>query len=136
MKLYSLKIKQNLSLKSRLSEHWDSLRVFFKWIPAEKKLVWKKWPNLKTWRVLGMIYDGKCELKLMRGSYYFYYSSLEILGLENYQVVLTSCCLVAESYLTLLWPPWTVVYQALLSMGFSRQEYWCGLPFPSPVLMP
>ena len=28
--------------------------------------------------------------------------------------------------------PWTVVYQALLSMGFSRQEYWSGLPFPSP----
>ena len=27
--------------------------------------------------------------------------------------------------------PWTVVHQALLSMGFSRQEYWSGLPFPS-----
>ena len=27
---------------------------------------------------------------------------------------------------------WTVVCQALLSMGFSRQEYWSGLPFPSP----
>ena len=27
--------------------------------------------------------------------------------------------------------PWTVVYQAPLSMGFSRQEYWSGLPFPS-----
>ena len=27
--------------------------------------------------------------------------------------------------------PWTVVYQASLSMGFSRQEYWSGLPFPS-----
>ena len=27
---------------------------------------------------------------------------------------------------------WTVAYQAPLSMGFSRQEYWCGLPFPSP----
>ena len=26
---------------------------------------------------------------------------------------------------------WTVVHQALLSMGFSRQEYWSGLPFPS-----
>ena len=25
--------------------------------------------------------------------------------------------------------PWTVVYQASLSMGFSRQEYWSGLPF-------
>ena len=28
--------------------------------------------------------------------------------------------------------PWTVAYQAPLSMGFSRQEYWSGLPFPSP----
>ena len=27
---------------------------------------------------------------------------------------------------------WTVAYQALLSMGFSRQEYWSGLPLPSP----
>ena len=27
--------------------------------------------------------------------------------------------------------PWTVVYQASPSMGFSRQEYWRGLPFPS-----
>ena len=28
--------------------------------------------------------------------------------------------------------PWTVVCQAPLSMGFSRQNYWGGLPFPSP----
>ena len=28
--------------------------------------------------------------------------------------------------------PWTVAYQAPQSMGFSRQEYWSGLPFPSP----
>ena len=28
--------------------------------------------------------------------------------------------------------PWTVAYQAPLSTGFSRQEYWSGLPFPSP----
>ena len=28
--------------------------------------------------------------------------------------------------------PWTVASQALLSMGFPRQEYWSGLPFPSP----
>ena len=27
--------------------------------------------------------------------------------------------------------PWTVAYQAPLFMGFSRQEYWSGLPFPS-----
>ena len=28
--------------------------------------------------------------------------------------------------------PWTVAFQAPLSMGFSRQEYWSGLPCPSP----
>ena len=27
--------------------------------------------------------------------------------------------------------PWTVARQALLSVGFSRQDYWSGLPFPS-----
>ena len=32
--------------------------------------------------------------------------------------------------------PWTVAYKALLSMGFSRQEYWSGLPFPSPGDLP
>jgi len=32
--------------------------------------------------------------------------------------------------------PWTVVYQAPLSMEFSRQEYWIGLPFPSPRDLP
>ena len=32
--------------------------------------------------------------------------------------------------------PWTVAYQAPLSMGFSRQEYWSVLPFPSPGDLP
>ena len=32
--------------------------------------------------------------------------------------------------------PWTVAYQAYWSMGFSRQEYWSGLPFPSPGDLP
>ena len=32
----------------------------------------------------------------------------------------------------LLATPWTAAYQALLSMGFSRQDYWSGVPFPSP----
>ena len=29
--------------------------------------------------------------------------------------------------------PWTAAYQAPLSMGFSRQEYWSGVPSPSPM---
>ena len=32
--------------------------------------------------------------------------------------------------------PWSVAYQAPPSMGFSRQEYWSGLPFPSPGDLP
>ena len=32
--------------------------------------------------------------------------------------------------------PWTIARQAPLSMGVSRQEYWSGLPFPSPGDLP
>ena len=32
--------------------------------------------------------------------------------------------------------PWTIAHQAPPSMGFSRQEYWSGLPFPSPGCVP
>ena len=40
------------------------------------------------------------------------------------------------SRVRLLATPWTVAYQVSLSMGFSRQEYWSGLPFPSPGDLP
>ena len=43
--------------------------------------------------------------------------------------------LVAKSCPTLA-TPWTVVHRAPLSMGFSRQECWSGLPFPSPGDLP
>ena len=41
------------------------------------------------------------------------------------------CCLVTKSCLTLM-TPWIAASQAPVSMGFPRQEYWSGLPFPSP----
>ena len=44
-------------------------------------------------------------------------------------------CLVARSCLTPVTPR-TVACQAPLSMGFSMQEYWSGLPFPSPRDLP
>ena len=37
------------------------------------------------------------------------------------------------SHVRLLATPWTAAYQAPPSMGFSRQEHWSGLPFPSPM---
>ena len=36
------------------------------------------------------------------------------------------------SHVRLLATPWTAAYEAPPSMGFSRQEYWSGLPLPSP----
>ena len=40
------------------------------------------------------------------------------------------------SHVQLFATPWTVAYQAPPSMGFFRQEYWSGLPFPSPRDLP
>ena len=42
------------------------------------------------------------------------------------------CSVVSDSSET----PWTVVHQPPLSMGFLRQEYWSGLPFPPPGDLP
>ena len=47
------------------------------------------------------------------------YSYVVLVGL-----VTKSCSILAT--------PWTIAPQAPLSMGFSRQEYWSGLPLPSP----
>ena len=40
------------------------------------------------------------------------------------------------SHVRLFATSWTVAYHALPSMGFSSQEYWSGLPFPSPGDLP
>ena len=44
------------------------------------------------------------------------------------------CSLISSVWLFVT--PWTVAHQAPLSLGFSRQEYWSGLPFPSPGDLP
>jgi len=43
-----------------------------------------------------------------------------------------SCSIVPDSLL----PPWTVAHEASLSMGFSTEEHWSGLPFPTPGDLP
>ena len=43
-------------------------------------------------------------------------------------VCILNCSVMSNS----LWPQWIVAHQSPLSMGFSRQEYWRGLPFPTP----
>ena len=45
-------------------------------------------------------------------------------------------CVLSLSRVQLFVTPWTETHQALLYTGFSRQEYWSGLPFPSPGDLP
>ena len=50
----------------------------------------------------------------------------------NRKMLFFSGLVISDSFVT----PWTVAHQAPLCMGFSRQEYWSGLPFPSPGDLP
>ena len=55
--------------------------------------------------------------------------------MENYLASKRSvkCCSLSHVRLFATpWTVWTVAHQAPLSMAFSRQEYWSGLPFPPP----
>ena len=45
-------------------------------------------------------------------------------------------CVCTLSHVQIFAAPWTVAHQAPLSMEFSRQEYWRGLPFPTPGDLP
>ena len=62
----------------------------------------------------------------------FLISVMFMLTIQNY--------VYSESEVAQLCPtlchPWTVAHQAPPSMGFSRQEFWSGLPFPSPGDLP
>ena len=55
---------------------------------------------------------------------------------EYYYRLNCDCCLVTKSCPAVFMTPWNVAYQAPLSMGLSWQEYWHGLPFPSPEDLP
>ena len=54
------------------------------------------------------------------------------LHVEHFLTPYTKVKVKLLSHVQLFVTPWTVAYQAPLSMEFSRQEYWSGLPFPSP----
>ena len=49
---------------------------------------------------------------------------------------MSTVCVKSLSHVQLFATPWTVAHRAPLSMGFSRQEYWSGLPFASPGDLP
>ena len=61
---------------------------------------------------------------------------VQVGGLERLSVGVRHLFQVQSSVAANSVTPWTVAHQAPLSMGFSRQEYWSGLPFPSPGDLP
>ena len=76
------------------------------------------------------------KVKLFRGlgrdcSNVFIYLDLYLYTTYEDEVVVWSL-----SYVLFFATLWTVACQATLSMGFSRQEYWSGLPFPPPEDLP
>ena len=63
-------------------------------------------------------------------------SPLPVLGMCILAAVSTDVCSQFLSCVQLLATPWTVTHQALLSTAILRQEYWSGLPLPSPGNLP
>ena len=63
--------------------------------------------------------------------------SFHITGALTHKLRLSCVCVyLSFSRVQLLATPWTIACQAPLSMGFSKQEHWRGLPFPSPGDLP
>ena len=56
--------------------------------------------------------------------------------MHNIVCVCVCVCARMLSCVPLFKTPWTITHQAPLSMGFSKQEYWSGLPFPTPGNLP
>ena len=63
-----------------------------------------------------------------------WYSELKKLDMKSCKAIKVKVKSLSRVLLSVT--PWTVACQAPLSMGFSRQEYWSGLPFPSPGDLP
>ena len=70
-----------------------------------------------------------CEERLVSVSPYGWVTKETRLLVKGFEIV--SHSVVSDST-----TPWTVAHQAPLSMGFSRQDYYSGLPFPSPRDLP
>ena len=89
----------------------------------------------KYWKVILLFRDGQWGVHVPVNQKKRYITPIipEVSGNKSYER--NVCVLVAQSCPTFC-DPWTGSHQAPLSMGFIRQEYWSGLPFPPPGDLP
>ena len=82
--------------------------------------------------------EENSSIPKVRGTVYFiFFPSEEITFKEQAQVISISACVLSWfSRVRIFVTLWTVARQALLSMEFSKQEYWSGLLLPSPGDLP
>ena len=82
--------------------------------------------------------EGK-PFQTWTGSWWHWYCRIQLRESRGMCVCMCVCVSVCVQLLSHVWlfvTPWTVACQAPLSMQFSRQEYWSGLPFPTPGDLP
>ena len=92
--------------------------------------VWSRGTHEKTSNIGHYI----CKAQLI-SCFYSKYIFHFFLTLPAEQLVVVVCCIVT-SCVQLFVTPWTAAHQVPLSLGFSRQEYWSGVPFPSSGHLP
>ena len=85
----------------------------------------------------GAVDNNQCRMAgciicahILTTCFIYYICVLYITYRYNICICIIYCCLVSKSFYSLR--PWNLAHQAPLSMVFSRQEYWSGLPFPLP----
>ena len=88
------------------------------------------WQEIDKWKLDRLNFSGKNEHlnKYLCHTVIVATFTKQVHFLENWNYIF--CCTHPQSCLTLV-TPCTAAHQAPLSMGFSRQEYWSGLPFPT-----
>ena len=94
------------------------------------------WSDLNGYQTAGIVLLPGCppgsEIHIWRSRISYGSDILVYWRGRKYSI---SQCMCMLSHVRLFATPWTVACQALLSMEFSRHEYWNGLPFPTPGIL-
>ena len=104
------------------------------WTAAQQASLPMEFPSKKTGVGWHFLFQGIFPTQgLNPGLLHWQVDSLP-LSHQGSPMLFILCVWQSLSHVRFFETPWTVAHQAPLSMEFSRQEYWSGLPFPSPVL--